>query len=538
MNRHSMHSGRSDCLGRWAKPSDRAIDFIERLTLTEDCAGQPFKLATWQKEIIQKLFDTLTPEGLRQYRTCLLFLPRKNAKSQLIAGIVIYWLLDMGKKDQQIVIGTSSVKQSRELFEKIVKIIEANPFLARMVEENKASRRLLARRPNNELVIITDKTDVGQGMNPSLAIIDELHTQTKDKLYKAMNTGRGARKEPLTVFLTTAGNNRQSLCYHEYEYACKVRDGLAIDPYYLPIIYEAPSGADIYDPEVWKACNPGIESGIKSLESIQAIANKARHVKQEELDLRHYELNMWVASEHSWMNMDIWYACGQRYVDSVEMRQFPCYAGFDTSESRDATAWVMLFDLGDGTYRVLCKFWIPENYALASDAKGFTQYAQWAEAGYITLMPGDYIDFDQVEADIIKLIDEYQFEKCYFDSWHARRTALKLMENGFPMESYDQTFKAMAEPTGYLQWLIANGRIEHGNNPVLAYMANNALADSDRAGNTKVTKGKEGDKVDGIVCLVMAVAAATLGVREPEPGITVLKPFTGEEIEARRSRTA
>lgn len=539
-------------MGRWANPADRAIEFIETLTLSDDFAGKPFKLAPWQVQIIRQLFGTLTPEGLRQYRTCLLFIPRKNGKSQLVAAISIYWLLGMGKREQEIILGTTSVDQSRILYKKIISTIRANKHLSKLIEERKATREILVPKTGNSLKIISNKGDMGQGFNPSLAIIDELHTLPDRKLYKALTTGRGSRREPLTLLMTTAGNDRSSLCYEEYLYACKVRDGVAEDPSYLPIIYETPKDADIYDPEVWKLSNPGIGSGMKSLASMVSLAAKAKVMPSAEMELRQYELNQWVASEHKWMNMDLWDACGKvpinpadlrsvylrvrdaesqeearepdkrkrKVIDPDDYQRYPCFVGFDLSESRDVTALVAVFDMGDGTYHVLPKFWIPEDAAREYDRNGFTQYGLWAEQGHISLMPGGFIDFDQVERDIIELYDLYDFQTCYFDSWHARRSALKLIDAGFPMESYDQTFRAMAEPTAYLQWLIGNGKLEHGNNPVLTYMANNAVAEKDRAGNTKVTKGKEGEKVDGIVCLVMAIAAATLGAPPPpEPGM-------------------
>jgi phage terminase large subunit-like protein len=64
-----------------AAPAREPIAFINSLTHTKGAfAGQTFRLRPWQIRILKRIFKK-RPDGLRQYRTVLLMLPRKNGKT-------------------------------------------------------------------------------------------------------------------------------------------------------------------------------------------------------------------------------------------------------------------------------------------------------------------------------------------------------------------------------------------------------------------------------------------------------------------------
>ena len=500
---------------------ERAVAWIELLTLSDDFAGKPFKLMPWQAGIITQLFGTLTPEGLRRFRTCLLFIARKNAKTQLVAGIAIYWLFGLGKQEQEIILGTSSIEQSRILYKKIIGTIRRNTWLSKQIKEIKATREIRVPSTGNLLKIISNKGDLGQGFNPSLAIIDELHTQLDNRLYAALTSGSGTRQEPLVIMMTTAGSDRESVAFKEYEYACKVRDGIHVDSTYLPVIYECPPDADIYDPANWLLANPALgPGGFLQMSYMESQAVKAKGMHTDQYKFMQYNLNMWVAGGSKWLDYEKWSACGGA-LDLAALQGEPCWAGLDLSNTSDISALVLVFKVGDD-FAVLSYFWMPEKVARGYDAKGFTHYAEWFQQGFITLTDGDLIDYDLIKAQVLELSMVYDIQEIRFDPWNSTQIAFQLYNAGLPMVEMRQGFISMNEPTKYLEWLIGMGRVRHGSSPVLDMMADNACVERDSHGNVKVTKGKAGAKVDGIVALAMAVGAVTGGVAPPEAEIILL----------------
>ena len=56
----------------------------------------------------------------------------------------------------------------------------------------------------------------------------------------------GARRQPLIFIITTAGFDKSSVCFSEYEYAKKILDGSNTNEEYFTIIYEPDDINDIW----------------------------------------------------------------------------------------------------------------------------------------------------------------------------------------------------------------------------------------------------------------------------------------------------
>jgi phage terminase large subunit-like protein len=488
-------------------PGDRACKFIVNLTLSDDFAGQPFTLREWQASIPRTLFGTLRPDGLRQYRRCLLMLPRKQAKTQLAAGIGTYGILGTGKEGESVVVAASDREQASHLFRKACQMVEADPFLDKRCKIYTSAKHIEVKKTGNVLKVISSEGRRQHGHNPSVVIIDELHTQPNRELYDALTSSFGARSEPLTLLISTAGNRRDSLCREEYEYACKVRDGLVDDPEYLPVIYEAAEDDDWTDEAVWHKAMPAL-GDFCNLDVIRSEFRKAKESPSEESKCRQLYLNQWVASATKWLNRTGWDLCGTHRYDESDLLGRTCYGGLDLSNRNDVTAFVLVFPMDDGSIRVLCRFWIPRGYAEERDRKGHTHYLRWAEQGFITLTDGDIIDHDFILAEVVALCATHRVRIIRADEWSCVQPALKLIAKGIEVEFMRQGTKSFNEPVGYLEVLIARQLLHHGGNPVLNWMADNVVTERDSHGNVKFSKGRSADKIDGPVCLAMATAAA------------------------------
>ena len=246
---------------------------------------------------------------------------------------------------------------------------------------------------------------------------------------------------------------------------------------------------------------------------------KARRAGQMAAALNNFlrrELNVWVQGEIKWMNMDAWRKCtgdipalnlGKRLTGMT------AYAGLDLSSSSDITAFVLVFLDEDDNMYVLCRFWIPEDNMLIRTRDDGVHYQQWVREGYIEATPGNVIDYDWIFEQIEEDLDAYDIDQIAFDRWGAARVVQVLENKGATMAQFGQGFASMNPPMKELERLVLSGKIRHGNNPVLTWMADNLVARMDPAGNIKPDKDKSREKIDGMVALIMAL---DLALRHPE----------------------
>lgn len=499
-------------------PGERAVRWIGNLTLCDDFQGQPFRLREWQAEIPRKVYGTLKPDGKRRYRKCLLMLPRKQAKTQLSAAIGAYSILGDRKPDgspkdgQETIAAASDRAQASHLFRKASTMIEADPYLRRQAKVYHSSKVIETRKTGNVFKVVSADGRRQHGLNPSTLLFDELHTQPNRDLFDALTSAQQTRTEPLNLYISTAGNRRDSLCYEELQYALKVKADPSYDPSYLPIIYAADPEDDWTLETTWRKAMPAL-GDFCSLEFIRDEFRKALASPSEESKFRQFYLNQWVASSRKWINRKAWDACAGSKLERIDLAGAECFGGLDLSNTRDITAFVLVFPDGDA-FEVVCHFWLPRDYAEQRDRAGTTQYLRWAEAGFITLTDGGYIDHELIWSKIIDLSTRHEIRSIRLDPFEATQTAKHLLAAGLPVEMMRQTFLTLNEPTKWLEILISKGRIRHRDNPVLTMMAENAVAITDAYGCVKIAKDKSSEKIDGLIALVMALSAA-MG-EEPE----------------------
>jgi phage terminase large subunit-like protein len=491
-------------------PADRAAKWISNLTLTEAYQGKPFQLRPWNEAIVRKL-ETRGLNGLKQYRKCLLLLPRKQAKTQLAAAYSVYHILGTKNVGEEAVVAASDRDQASHLFRKASTMIEADPYLDRQCRVYKASRVIEVKKSGNTLKVLSSDGRRQHGGNPSLVIIDELHTQKGRELYDALTSSFGARTEYLALFVSTQGNSRNSVLWDEYQYACKVRDGLVDDPEYLPIVYEAPLDADWTDERVWHQAMPAL-GDFCNLEFIRGEFRKAREQPSEESKFRQLYLNQLVASEAKWLNRLKWDKCGAFPVDFAALKGRKSYWGLDLSNTSDITALVGVFPFDD-FYVILPYFWVPRGYATLRAKRDQVKYFDWERKGFLEFSDGDEIDYPYLERRIPELLKPFKVQMLNVDPHNATSTAQRLAAQGIPIQKCQQGWRTMSPAIKYLDVMISKGHIHHGNNPVLNWMADNTVVHRDRAQNFTFDKTASPDKIDGVVAMTMGLAEAMVSVK-------------------------
>lgn len=499
----------------------RAVMFIESLKhATGEYAGQPFKLMDWQRErIIEPLFGTLNPDGTRQYRTCYVEVPRKNGKTELGAGVATYLLVGDEEPGAQVYSAAGDRQQAALLYNAAVPMIHQSPSLSKRCKDVASQKRIVYQATNSYYQVLSAEAYSKHGINAHGILFDELHTQPNRDLWDVLTTSVGSRRQPLVFVMTTAGYDRNSIGWEIHDYACKVRDGIIIDPTFLPVIYAAPEDADWTDEQVWHDCNPALEC-FRSIDEMRQLCLRAQETPGLEMTFRRLYLNQWVNSVERWLPMDKWDECSATPGDLAGRS---CYAGLDLSSTTDLTSLAKVFPQDDGSYDVLWHYWIPEDTAVEKERKDRVPYRLWAKQGFVTMTPGNIIDYGYVLRQIQEDMATYNLRELAFDRWGSQKLTTDLEEIGFSADpkaqgpklvAFGQGFASMSPPTKELMTLVLSVKIRHGANPVSRWCADNLVVTQDPAGNLKPDKAKATQKIDGMVAFIMALDRATRHIND------------------------
>jgi phage terminase large subunit-like protein len=499
--------------------ADRAIKVINLLTHTKGkFAGQPFDLRPWQVRIIKKLF-TQRRDGLRQYRTCLLMLPRKNGKSELAAALAIYFLLFDGEMGAEVYSAAADKDQAALVFNVAAQMIRNDPELEVQCEIVDSQKRIVHRKSGSFYRAISAEAYSKHGFNASVVIYDELHAAPTRELWDVLSTSQGARVQPLMMAITTAGYDRHSILWELYDHAKKVLEQPDLDPTFLPLLFEAPKDADWLDEKIWKACNPAL-GDFRSLEEMRIAAQRAKSIPAQENTFRRLYLNQWTEQSERWIDMAAWDACAGDVPWQELPRKMlgkPCVGGMDLSSRNDLTALVLLFQDGESLIAVPW-FWCPEDGAAKRSTKDRVPYTQWISDGVLTPTPGDIIDQTFIRRDINELAKDYKIREIDFDPHDGTKLMVELKEqDGIQIVEVRQGFGKLSGPTKDLGALVQGKKLKHGAHPMLRWMAANMVVRQDPDGNIRPDKSKITEKIDGIVALIMSLGAhARYALKEPE----------------------
>lgn len=484
-------------------------------------AGQPFRLMDWQRnDIIRPLFGTKHKSTqLRRYRTAFIAIPRKNGKSTLCAGIGLCMLFMDREPGAEIYSAAADREQAAIVFDQAKAMLENSSALARLAKVLK--RSIVLHRDSSIYRVLSSDAPTKHGLNPHGIVFDELHAQRNRELWDVLTTATGARRQPMTLAITTAGYDRQSICFEMWDYALKVRSGALEDKSFFTYIAAANDDDDWQDEAVWARANPALGHTVK-MDYLRGEANKAKHNPAYQNTFRRLHLNQWTQQETRWLDITKWIACK---VSSIAFEGRVCYGGLDLASTSDLAAFVLVCETSDGVYAARAWFWMPDNDLVERGRRDRVPYDAWVRDGLITATPGNVIDYDRIIADIKQLAEEYNIGEIAFDRWGAVQVSTKLQDAGLSMVQFGQGFNSMSTPTKELYKLVTDGKFQHDGNPVLTWMADNVVVDTDAAGNVKPNKQKSRQRIDGIVGTVMALDRATrnvgVSIYETE-GLTVL----------------
>lgn len=520
---HDLETAESRGLYFDADAAGRVLQFIGLLRHSKGKwgrgQGEYITLEPWQQFIIWCVFGWMRADGLRRFRTLYEEVARKNGKSTIGAGLGLYLAFADGEPGAEVYSAATKRDQARIVHKEAIRMVRKNSGLRKWIKIYKDNLNL--EQTASKYEPLGADSDTMDGLNVHGAIVDELHAHKTRDTWDLLETATGSREQPLLIAITTAGADRQSVCYEKNQYTQKVldgwKDGSFEDDTWFGIIYTLDEGDDWRDETCWIKANPNLNVS-KYLDDLQMKAKRAGQMATALNNFLRRELNVWVNGVVKWMNMEMW-----RHPDCIglvpalqmaeRLKGQVCYAGLDLSSTSDITAFVMVFMDEDEIAHVLCRFWIPEDQMLVRSRDTGVQFDTWVKQGYIEATPGNVLDYDWIFEQIEQDADTFDIDQIAFDRWGAARVSQVLQNKGLTMVAFGQGFASMSPPMKELERFVLSKKIRHGGNPVLTWMADNVVARVDPSGNQKPDKEKSREKIDGIVALIMAL---DLALRHPE----------------------
>ena len=489
------------------KKADRAVTFIENLCHTKGkWAGTPFWLLPWQEQLIRDIFGIVKPDGNRQFRTAFVEICKKVGKSELAAAVALYLLYADNEPSAEVYGAAADRQQASIVFDVAKQMVEMSPALMKRSKLMGATKRIVNYSNAGYYQVLSAEVGGKHGFSVSGLVFDEIHTQPNRQLYDVLTKGSSdARQNPLHFIITTAGNDRHSIAYELHTKAVDILEGRRVDPTFYPVVYGLKDDEDWEDEENWYNVNPSLGYTV-DIERLRDAYREAKQNPADEITFKWLRCNMWVSSTVAWIP-DAIYMRGNESIEAASLEGRDCYAGLDLSSTGDITALVLIFPPRDENekYVLLPYFWIPEETIPRRVKANSVPYDIWEKQGYIMSTEGNVIHYDFIEKFIIYLSEKYHILEIAVDRWNATQMIQNLEGEGFTIVPFGQGFSSMSAPTKEFYRLLMEGRIIHGGNPVLRWMAGNVVIDTDPAGNIKVTKAKSKEKIDGIVAAIMAL---------------------------------
>ena len=430
----------------------------------------------------------------------------KTHNSELAAAIALYLLYADNEPSAEVYGAACDRNQASIVFDVARQMVEMSPALMRRSKIRSAGKRIINYRNAGFYQVLSAETGTKHGLNVSGLVFDEIHAQPNRKLYDVLTKGSGdAREQPLFFIITTAGNDKNSICYELHTKALDLMAGRKKDATFYPVVYGLEHEEDWTDEANWYKANPSLGHTIQIDRVREAYRNAVENPAEENV-FKQLRLNIWTSASIRWIPEQV-YDKGNLPIDLDSLRGRMCYGGLDLSSTSDITALVLAFPprSDDEKYILLPFFWLPEDTLALRCRRDHVLYDVWQKQGFIQTTEGNVIHYGFIEKFIERLGETYHIREIAYDRWNATQMVQNLEDMGFTMVPFGQGFKDMSPPSKELFKLLMEGNIIHGGNPVLKWMAGNVVMRQDPAGNIKPDKEKSVEKIDGIVASIMAL---------------------------------
>lgn len=511
-----------------------------------DDAGRPLwatiELEPWQCWLLTTIFGWLrVSDGLRRFRVTLILIPRKNAKSTLAAIVVLYMLVADGESGAECYSAATTRDQAKAIAEIAWEMARRSPafrehFGVRMGSET--TRSLSVPANGSKFAPLSADAHSLDGLNVSLAAIDELHAHKTASVWNVLDTGTGARLQPMIFAITTAGVDIGGVCRMKLDYLEKLLDldGPVKDETFFGINYTIDAGDDIRLELVQRKANPNHGVSVSAddlLRKVSAAFNSTAEMNN--ILTKHF--NVWIRTESGWMTASAWQACTDqslvplpdhkaRRVAAIERwKAFPCWIGVDLGEVRDYSACILLFKLSAEAWGQVAFIYIPEEGAAQSPV---AQMPGWIRDEAAIVTPGNEADYARIEEDLLDWQKTLDVQEIDFDRRSARLMLQNFRAKLEPTLGRDrverlvidvpQSVDVMDPAMKMIERLVIAAKLLHDGNPLMAWMISNIVVERNHKDEIYPRKagGKDSpNKIDGPVALFTCESRAMSGAAAP-----------------------
>ena len=517
---------------------DLVYKYIKFASLMKLPAGEfggiTFQFMDFQIKAIIDIFGTKYRDGefkgLRRYQTIFFFLAKKGGKSTFGALLtILYYFLDDEKAKECYSIA-SDLDQAKILHKAFITMIKQIPELDEMVKTTIQPPRVSKYNGAfiDEYMAVSSTADSKDGLNVSMALVDEPHSYSNKALYQIITDGMAGRTQPLQIIMSTAGYDLNGFFYRDiYLYAKKIKQGIIKDESFYQVMFE-PDEEDLKDPdfwkkeEVWRKSNPGYPKSPTA----SYMKNKVLQAEQSEqsrISFLTKHLNIFCDKVDIWIKNSVWNN-NQSKIGFNKLKQLKnrrCYGGLDLSSSTDITALVLIFDDGNGGFDVIPYFWIPKDNMIERVRRDKVPYFDWVKKGLIKTTDGNVVDYAYIEKTIKRVCEFFNVKMIAYDRWNSNDLIRRLTDDEVvELIQFGQGYASMSTPTKQIEVLSLQGKLNHASNEVLNWMCSNVVLKKDPSDNWKIDKEKSSEKVDGMVALAMALGVALKDIEEkPEENV-------------------
>jgi phage terminase large subunit-like protein len=519
----------TDIEGRVYRPAERVCKFAELMPhIKGDWAarGQLIKLERWQIFILASVFGwVIKATGKRRFRVADVIVPRKNAKSTLAAVIGNYMLAVDGEFGAEVYSGATSQDQALEVFRPALLMARSTPRFVQNYGISVNVSNLSIADNNSKFEPVIGRP--GDGASPSCAIVDEYHEHKTSELYDTMQTGMGARSQPLILVITTAGSDISGPCFMHQVELQKILEGVIENNQRFGIIFTADEDDDWTSETALLKANPNygvsIDAEFLRLQQRDAISDPR---KQNVFKTKH--LNIWVAAASPWLNLSNLQRAGNRALSIGSASWDGCVVGLDLASKQDIASAVWLcWKTKDGAlhYYAFSRNYAPE---AAIEKEENAHYRAWVNEGHLIATPGNMIALQQIQEDIIESASAVHIREVAKDPWGGHQLGANLQEEGLDVVDIPQQVRFLSDPMKEISALIDAGRFHHDGNPCYVWMMSNVEVKEDRNENIFPRKLRAGNKIDGAVATIIGMNRA-LAVAEEDVPIDdfILDPISG-----------
>ena len=464
-------------------------------------AGTPIHLEPWQVFILVAVFGWVDGDGMRRFNTVYIEVARKNAKSTLTSAVGLYCLTFDDEAGAECYSAATTRDQARIVFQDAQRMVKMSAGFRERTGAKDHATAVTCEATNSSFKALSAEGSTLDGLNIHFASVDELHAHKTRAVWEVLETGTGARTQPLLWAITTAGSDRSGICYEQRAYVIKLLNGSAKDDSYFGIIFTIDDDDDWTDPKCWQKANPNFGVSVNP-QDLERKARKAAQMPSATNGFLTKHLDVWVNADTAWMNMVAWENCGDDEKTLDDFEGWELILGLDLASKVDIASLSYLFRKGK-KYGLVVENFLPEETIEASKN---SQYDGWEQSGRLISTPGNVIDYDIIEQRIESAAKRFNLLECAYDPFQATQLSTRMIEQGIEMVEVRPTTLNFSEPMKELEKIVISDELIHDNCPVMNWMVSNTVCHRDAKDNIYPRKEFEDNKIDGVVATVTALS--------------------------------